>query len=403
MYLAVWKGAPCGIKVLLTSGFLMSLGFYALIPYLALTMSEHYGWSMAMTGALLGVRQLCQQGLMFLGGAIADRFGVKKILVVGLLVRSIGFLLFGVSSEVWHFFAAAILSGLGGTLFEPSEKAAFELLTPREGRAELIAFRNVTSNIAFAGSALLGSFLSLVSLPVISAFAGLMYVVVAIVVVRRLPPITSGCSAPSFDGMAKAFRNRPFVLYTVLLIGYFYLWGQLYLLLPKAVFDATHSRSQVTLIYALIAIIVVLWQLRVSRRLENVTGRFQLLGAGTFLFGISLFLMGQSHGLLGVAVAGVIFALGTMITTPLVFEMVTYFAPRQSLGTYYGINACAQGIGGAFAASVGGWTYDTGMAMGMPQLPWIVCLVVSLGVFASLTMFERGWARAAVVKLKLSV
>jgi len=82
----------------------MNMGFYALIPYLSLYLTDSFAWTMALAGFLLGVRQLSQQGLTFLGGLIADRIGLKRTLVSGVLIRGIGFFSFGFCTEVWQFF-----------------------------------------------------------------------------------------------------------------------------------------------------------------------------------------------------------------------------------------------------------------------------------------------------------
>ena len=39
------------------------------------------GWAALMVGIALGLRQLVQQGLGIFGGAIADRFGAKPMIV----------------------------------------------------------------------------------------------------------------------------------------------------------------------------------------------------------------------------------------------------------------------------------------------------------------------------------
>ncbi|MCK9910981.1 MFS transporter, partial [Microbacteriaceae bacterium K1510] len=93
-------------------------------------MTGSIGWTLAMAGLVLGVRQFSQQGLAFLGGAVADKFGYKGTMILGMCLRAIGFAAFAFCTETWHFFVAAALSGLGGSLFEPASSAAYAVLTP---------------------------------------------------------------------------------------------------------------------------------------------------------------------------------------------------------------------------------------------------------------------------------
>ncbi len=72
-----------------------------------------------MVGIALGLRQLIQQGLGIFGGAIADRFGAKPLIVIGMLMRAAGFACMALAHEPWLLWLACMLSGLGGTLFDP--------------------------------------------------------------------------------------------------------------------------------------------------------------------------------------------------------------------------------------------------------------------------------------------
>lgn len=107
----MWRETPFSVKLLLATSFMMNLGFYALIPYLTLYLTGSIGWTLAMAGLVLSVRQFSQQGFAFMGGVIADAFGYKGAMVLGMAVRAVGFALFAFCTETWHFFIAAILSG----------------------------------------------------------------------------------------------------------------------------------------------------------------------------------------------------------------------------------------------------------------------------------------------------
>src|SRR4051812_17742342 len=94
-----WKSAPIDLKLLMVSSFLMVIGFYSLIPRLSLHLSGSLSWSMALTGVVLAMRQVSQQGLSFVGGMIVDRIGPKQGLIFGIMIRGVGFLLFAFSHD----------------------------------------------------------------------------------------------------------------------------------------------------------------------------------------------------------------------------------------------------------------------------------------------------------------
>ena len=85
---------------------------------------------------------------------------------------------------------------------------------------------------------------------------------------------------------------------------------------------------------------------------------------------VSHFSLSQSSTPLHLALCAFLLAFGTMISSPVTYELVPYFAEGRWLGAYYGFNGYALAIGGALSATLGGWTYDLGHQWGVPLLPW---------------------------------
>jgi DHA1 family multidrug resistance protein-like MFS transporter len=80
-----------GLIVLLADAFLMWAGFFMVVPLIAVHYVDGLGWSAGAVGLILGVRQATQQGFAFLGGVLADRFGARRLICGGLLIRIFGF------------------------------------------------------------------------------------------------------------------------------------------------------------------------------------------------------------------------------------------------------------------------------------------------------------------------
>ncbi|GAA0353056.1 MFS family permease [Bacillus horti] len=97
---------PLGVPLLLLNTLLMSLGFFALIPYLSYYLTGSLLWTPFLAGLLLMLRQFTQQGFGFLAGLVADRIGYKMMIVSGMFVRGMGFGLFALSDHVFSLFLA---------------------------------------------------------------------------------------------------------------------------------------------------------------------------------------------------------------------------------------------------------------------------------------------------------
>ncbi len=84
-----------GKYFLLIDNMLVVLGFFVVFPLISIRFVDQMGWAAVMVGIALGLRQFIQQGLGIFGGAIADRFGAKPMIVTGMLMRAAGFATMG--------------------------------------------------------------------------------------------------------------------------------------------------------------------------------------------------------------------------------------------------------------------------------------------------------------------
>ena len=110
--------------LLLASNLVFNIGFYAVVPFLAIFLRDDLllsGWAI---GLVLGLRTFSQQGMFLLGGALSDRYGARVIILLGCVVRITGFLLLGLSDTLAPVILGACLTGIGGALFSPFHSTA---------------------------------------------------------------------------------------------------------------------------------------------------------------------------------------------------------------------------------------------------------------------------------------
>ncbi|WP_255298369.1 MDR family MFS transporter [Brevibacillus dissolubilis] len=388
------------MKWLLVLSVLMNMGFYALIPYLTLHVTGSYGWTLAMAGLMLGVRQFSQQGIAFIGGMVADRFGYKLTMILGIFARATGFSAFAFCTETWQFFAAAILSGLGGSLFEPAMAACYSILAPQDIRKEVFAMRSVLNNISMVGSQLIGTALAMFDFYWLSLFAGAAYYVCILFVMIGIPPIEAGNrSGKVTEGIHLVFRDRAFLMFCAIMIGYYYIYMQIFLAIPKYVEDVLDSKTAVGIVLATVSVMVILFQMKITKLLAGQTQHFTLIGFGTLLMSIGMFLFSFSNTLWMIMIDVCIFSLGTMISNPYLVDMVPRFAPREHIGAYFGFSGYSIAIGGSIGTVLGGWMYDQGQVLHMSWLPWGFCLLIGMIVAWAMYRMERSAKVSAVAKV----
>lgn len=77
------------------------------------------GFSKESVGLMKSITTPLLYFLPILGGAIADRFGYKKVLFFAFITMSIGYLLMGLSNTYNLIFASFIVTVLGAGVFKP--------------------------------------------------------------------------------------------------------------------------------------------------------------------------------------------------------------------------------------------------------------------------------------------
>src|ERR1044072_7261623 len=63
---------------------------------------------------------LALSGLLVTAGALGDRWGRKRLLLVGFAIFALASLLAVAATEAWHVIAARVLLGVGGAAIMPS-------------------------------------------------------------------------------------------------------------------------------------------------------------------------------------------------------------------------------------------------------------------------------------------
>lgn len=134
-------------RVLVFNAFSFNLGFYMLLPYLAQHL-QNLGYSSWYVGLIIGLRVLSQQGLFLVGGTLGDKFGYKRLILIGCLVRILGFLFLAVSEQFAFIVLGAFLTGFAGALFTPSSQAYLSIEYPNDvERNRVFALQNLCTEI----------------------------------------------------------------------------------------------------------------------------------------------------------------------------------------------------------------------------------------------------------------
>jgi len=400
------------VQVLLINELTIYLSFAMLYPYLALHFTRDLGFATWAVGLILGIRTLSQQGLTVIGGTLSDRFSPKPVIIAGLALRTIGFGLFGLTDSFAGIMGAAILSGLAGALFSPALRAYLASETTGQ-RAELFALSSVFGQTGSLTGPLLGVLLLRLSFAAVCLCAAGMFFLLMLLQLRYLPSrprVATGPARSVWQEWGEVARNRPFVLFSLAVVGYLVLYNQLYLGIPLEVSRLTGSDSLIGFIYIVPSLLTIGAQVWVTARCRARWRPPTAIAIGLALMGLAFvpillatpFLPRGATGggaaatfaaqalnlspiLLGIS----LLAFGMMIAQPFSLELIPRLARERLLGTYFGFYSVASAIGVTIGNTVTGVAFDAARENGLLALPWLIMIAIGIVSGTATAILDR--------------
>ncbi|EPB0893005.1 multidrug efflux MFS transporter MdtH [Yersinia enterocolitica] len=383
----VSQARSLGKYFLLLDNLLVVLGFFVVFPLISIRFVDQLGWAAVLVGLALGLRQLVQQGLGIFGGAIADRFGAKPMIVTGMLMRAAGFALMAMADEPWILWLACALSGLGGTLFDPPRTALVIKLTRPNERGRFYSLLMMQDSAGAVIGALIGSWLLQYDFHFVCWTGAVIFILAAGWNVWLLPAYRiSTVRAPMKEGLMRVLRDRRFVTYVLTLTGYYMLSVQVMLMLPIVVNEIAGSPAAVKWMYAIEAALSLTLLYPIARWSEKRFRLEQRLMFGLLIMTLSLFPVGLITHLQTLFMFICFFYMGSIIAEPARETLSASLADSRARGSYMGFSRLGLALGGALGYTGGGWMYDTGRTLEMPELPWFL-----LGVIGLITLVGLYW------------
>ncbi|MEG7505446.1 multidrug efflux MFS transporter MdtH [Enterobacter hormaechei] len=383
----VSQARSLGKYFLLVDNMLVVIGFFVVFPLISIRFVDQMGWAALMVGIALGLRQFVQQGLGVFGGAIADRFGAKPMIVTGMLLRAAGFATMAIAHEPWLLWFSCFLSGIGGTLFDPPRTALVVKLIRPQHRGRFFSILMMQDSAGAVVGALLGSWLLQYDFRLVCATGAVLFILCALFNGLFLPAWKlSTVKAPVREGLDRVLSDKRFVTYVLTLTGYYMLAVQVMLMLPIMVNDIAGTPAAVKWMYAIEACLSLTLLYPIARWSER---RFRLehrLMAGLLLMTLSMMPIGLVSSLQQLFMLICTFYIGSIIAEPARETLSASLADARARGSYMGFSRLGLALGGALGYTGGGWLFDAGKALHQPELPWVM-----LGMVGFMTLIALWW------------
>ncbi|MFF9622577.1 MDR family MFS transporter [Streptomyces griseosporeus] len=388
--LAPRQRLPPLLRLLVLTQLAFNVGFFAVLPFLA----EHLGQSVGMAGWLvglvLGLRTFSQQGLFVAGGALADRYGIRPVVLTGCALRIAGFVWLGYARQTWAVIGAVLLIGFAAALFSPaveSEVARQAVRWEQSGggpRTRVLALFTVAGQAGAFTGPLLGALLLAADFRAVCLTGAAVFALVLAAHARLLPQHLPGRTPVRLTGgIRPLLRNRRFLALCCAYGAYLLAYNQLYLALPAEVERAAGSQAPLAWLFALSSLLVVTTQLPVTRLVGERLSARRSMAAGLLLVAAAFTVVAVGPGgasLLPAAGFVVLLTGGQMLIAPAARAWVPDLAEPGRLGLYTGALSSVSGLVVLVGSAATGALLDSGLPHAVPWLALAAVPLVAVGL-----------------------
>lgn len=377
--------------VVVVTLFIDSIGSTLLFPFFALYITEKFGVGMTQAGILIGMSSLFGIFGSMLGGALTDRFGRRKLILIGLVFSALSSLSFGLASDVNLLYLLVIFVGLLSRLAAPAQDAMMADILPESKRQEGFGITRVAFNLAWIFGTALGGLIASKSFLALFVIDAVISSLVAIILYFKLPetqpeqPEGTTNREPFLKTVSDyriVLRDSTYVGFILAGILSLLVYQQQYSSFPVYLRNAHNISSQMYGgMLAIAGLEVVLLQFWVSRVIRKYPP-FRMMTLGTFLFMFGFAMIGFVRGVPLFLLAVIVITVGEMITFPTNRVIAVNFAPPEMRGRYMAIFD----LGWTLPATIGPAAAGLILDYYNPHLLWyiggIMCAISALGFHA---------------------
>lgn len=402
-----WNALPTEGRWLLSTVAVQTLGRGMTLPFTIIYFHEVRGFDLGISGALMSLIAITGLVVTGPGGTLIDRFGARRVLIVGLLSMIVGCTLLAYATHPAVAAVAVMLIGVNFGVSWPGFNALIATVVEGEVRQQYFGVNFALVNLGIGVGGVIGGFFVDVADPatfttifLVDAASGLIPLALILGPLRHVrTQHEAAVDAPPVGGYREILR-RPAVLWLTLLtfLSVFIGYGQMEAGFPAFARQVSEVSTQVVGIsFAVNTAVIVLLQFAV---LKLITGkrRTRVMQLMALIWALSWVLLGATGFLPGTLVAAIgviaymgVFAFGETMLQPTVPAIYNDLASDRTRGRYNAINSAAFQGGAIMGPLVAGILLGGGLE------GWFIGLMIagSLAVGLLALVLERAVDPAA--------
>lgn len=337
-----YKEYPSAFKVLVFASFIDMLGGFLLMPFFALYITYRFGVGMTQVGFLFTIFSAGNIFGGMIGGALADKYGRRTMVLLGLSVSGVGNIFMGLVDDLYIFFILAGILGIMGNFGGPARQAMVVDLLPSEKQAEGFGIMRISMNLAATGGPILGGFLatqSYILLFLSDAVSSLITAVIVFFVIPETKPERKEDEPEesvmkTIGGYKEVLKDRVFILFlsvsAIMVIVYMQMNSTLSVFLRDVHGFPLQSFG---LLLSMNAIMVVIFQFWIAKKISKYAP-MKVIAIGALFYVVGFGMYGFVSAVYLFFIAMILITIGEMIVTPIQQTAVAMFSPEDKRGRY---------------------------------------------------------------------
>lgn len=383
----VYTEFPKAFKVLTLATFIDTLGSFLLFPFFALYITAHFNVGLIEVGFLFSIFSAGNILGSMIGGALADKYGRRSMILIGLVVSGISSILMGMVNDLYLFYILAAFLGVIGNFGGPARQAMVADLLPKEKQADGFGILRVVLNLAAVIGPILGGFLATKSYMLLfiadavsSIITGfIVYLVIPETKPQRKDDKPEESVLKTMAGYKDVLKDGIYMLFlsisAITVLVYMQLNSTLSVFLRDVYLFPEQSFG---LLLSTNALMVVAFQFWITRKLSKYAP-MKMMAVGTLFYMIGFGMYGFVSEPYMFFIAMAILTVGEMIEIPISQTAAASFAPEDKRGRYMAVFGFHWAIPNLFGVIIASLVYNSFGPNWVWYLAGILCLIAAIG------------------------
>ncbi|MFV5170598.1 MDR family MFS transporter [Bacillus cereus] len=369
---------PVPIKILLTAVLFMNTGSFMIMPFLAIHLTNDLHFSSWEVGTILTTILVSQRGLPIFTGFIGDRVSHTINVLLGVVIRALGFGLFVFASDFWSVSIASFFIGFGGALFDPSITAFFTT-QKEELRKKIFTYFNQMLNAGVIVGPLVGALLVQFDpvYPFTIASIAMLLLAFVLFVYRNKYPETIKDTKKILASLKDTASNKLFLLFMCIMPLFWIMFVQLNISFPVKAYDLTDNKQLVSSIFILNGVSGLLLMF-LLRKIFISKHPLIMVKLGVLIMGFSIGAIPLISSIYWMLFCIFLYTLGETLALPGAEMTVAQFSNNKPAGLFFGIFQAFWAFGGTIGNYLGAWLNKFNHI----SMYWLIFLAI--GILASL-------------------